>query len=68
MRFTGGVTTTYIPSPREGKAKEAAETNPEGIAEALPDDTIAVPEGSQTPTPGSSPAPSVQPRPKPATP
>ena len=60
MRFTGGVTTTYFPAAREGVAAEAAETNPEGIAEALPDEAT----GAATPAP----APTIQPKAKPAVP
>jgi lipopolysaccharide export system protein LptC len=70
MRFTGGVTTTYFPTPREGTAKDAAETNPEGIAEPVPDDasgSLATVEATPLPPPTGGPAP-IQPRPKPATP
>lgn len=58
MRFTGGVTTTYFPTPREGTAKEAAEINPEGIAEPLPDepaDPNAAYVPPTTPAPATSP-------------
>jgi hypothetical protein len=70
MRFTGGVSTTYFPTPRQGAAAEAAETNPEGIAEALPDDTAAL---TTAPAPvagttATAATPPVQPRPKPAKP
>lgn len=70
MRFTGGVTTTYFPAPREGKAAEAAITNPEGIAEAVPDDPDAAydPSKPKATTPPAAPAASVQPKPKPANP
>lgn len=71
MRFTGGVTTTYFPTPREGLAADAATTNPEGIAEALPDDS-GNPEGASAPGDTAAPAPAssapVQPKAKPATP
>jgi lipopolysaccharide export system protein LptC len=70
MRFTGGVTTTYFPTPREGVAKDAAETNPEGIAEPVPDDGsggVAAVEATPLPPPAGGTAP-IQPRPKPATP
>jgi hypothetical protein len=69
MRFTGGVTTTYFPTPREGIAKDAAETNPEGIAEPVPDEASggAAVEATPLPPPVTSRAP-IQPRPKPATP
>jgi len=67
MRFMGGVTTTYFPTPREGKAAEAAETNPEGIAEALPDEPVD-PDAAYVP-PKSVPAPSQsKPKPKPTSP
>ena len=62
LRFTGGVSTTYIPAPREGQAAAAAETNPEGIAEALPDEVADQAFDQQPKTP------QVQPIPKPATP
>jgi hypothetical protein len=65
MRFTGGVSTTYFPTPREGVARDAATTNPEGIAEALPD------EGAGGATDGSAPAPAsvpMKPIPNPASP
>ncbi len=38
LKFMGGVSTTYFPSARQGTAAQAAETNPEGIAEAVADD------------------------------
>jgi hypothetical protein len=71
MRFTGGVSTTYFPTPREGIAKDAAQTNPEGIAEPVPDESaggsvVAVEATPLPPPPGGS-AP-IQPRPKPPTP
>ena len=67
MRFTGGVTTTYFPAAREGAAAAAAETNPEGIAEALPDDAAGEPvEGQISPEPAQPPV--VQPKTKPAIP
>lgn len=67
MRFMGGVSTTYFPTPREGTAKEAAETNPEGIAEPVPDESsdIAGVEASPLPPPPAGDAAPVQPRPKP---
>jgi lipopolysaccharide export system protein LptC len=78
MRFLGGVSTTYFPAAREGVAKEAAETNPEGIAEPVADDATgeaaAVTPGATAPaatTPTSVPptAPkTIQPKAKPATP
>lgn len=67
MRFTGGVTTTYFPAAREGVAATAAETNPEGIAEALPDEAVGVIVDGQT-APPPAPAPTVQPKAKPAVP
>jgi lipopolysaccharide export system protein LptC len=70
MRFTGGVTTTYFPATREGTARDAAETNPEGIAEAVPDEGAAPStDAPATATvPGQpSPAPA-QPKAKPAPP
>jgi len=70
MRFTGGVTTTYFPTPREGKAAQAAETNPEGIAEALPEDATGLTvdgQSSAAPAPTTA-TPPVQPNPKPAKP
>jgi lipopolysaccharide export system protein LptC len=67
LRFMGGVSTTYYPTPREGTAKDAAETNPEGIAEPLPDGgTEAGVDAAYVPNP-NAPAP-VQPKPKPQTP
>lgn len=64
MRFTGGVSTTYFPTPREGTARDAAETNPEGIAEALPDEGA---EGTTaTPAPGATTP--MKPIPNPASP
>lgn len=68
MRFTGGVNTLYRPTPREGQAAEAAETNPEGIAEALPDEPHAQdPDAPYVPPRAPTPA---QPKPqtKPAKP
>ena len=44
LKFMGGVSTTYFPAARQGIAAKAAETNPEGIAEAVADD-----EGSGAP-------------------
>lgn len=75
LRFMGGVSTTYTPSQREGRAAKEAETNPEGVAEAVPDNfdaegtTIlggAAPEGTPpaSPTPQQALAP-VPPKPKP---
>jgi lipopolysaccharide export system protein LptC len=63
MRFTGGVSTTYFPATREGVARDAAETNPEGIAEAVPDETV--PASPDAPTTAPNPA---QPTPAPAQP
>jgi lipopolysaccharide export system protein LptC len=54
LRFMGGVQTTYVPAARTGEAAVAAETNPEGIAEALPDEEAYVPPAPGT-TPGTSP-------------
>jgi lipopolysaccharide export system protein LptC len=73
MKFTGGVTTTYFPTPREGKAAVVAETNPEGIAEALPEDStgLTVDGHSSAAVPAPAPVtvtPLVQPVPKPAKP
>jgi lipopolysaccharide export system protein LptC len=67
MRFTGGVSTTYFPATREGVAREAAETNPEGIAEAVPDETVpASPDAPTTPTNPAQPSPAApQPKAKP---
>lgn len=70
MRFTGGVSTTYFPTPREGIAREAAETNPEGIAEVVADDGTTPTDGSVTPAvpptaPASPAAPPANPKPKP---
>ena len=70
MRFAGGVTTTYFPTPREGTAKGAAETNPEGVAQAVGDEFVADPDAAYvlpTPPAPSKPAPS-QPKPKPVMP
>jgi hypothetical protein len=64
------VSTTYFPTPREGTAKDAAETNPEGIAEAVSDDTLSDPNDAYIPPAPATPAkptPS-QPKPKPVTP
>lgn len=71
MRFTGGVSTTYFPAAREGTAKDAAETNPEGIAEPEPDDPNAAYVPPPAPAPGkpsATPAPPAQPKPKSVTP
>lgn len=67
MRFTGGVTTTYFPAARQGVAAQAAETNPEGIAEALPEDDVYDPTAAQA-KPAPSPSAPVQPKAKPAVP
>jgi lipopolysaccharide export system protein LptC len=68
MRFTGGVSTTYFPATREGTARDAAETNPEGIAEAVPDEGVAPsPDAPATAPAPPSPAPA-QPKAKPAQP
>jgi lipopolysaccharide export system protein LptC len=70
LRFTGGVSTTYFPTAREGTAKGAGETNPEGIAEAVGDEFVTNPDEAfippAAPTP-SKPAP-LQPKPKPVNP
>lgn len=66
MRFTGGVSTTYFPTPREGIAKDAAETNPEGIAEVVADENAPYDPNAAAPAPATpSPAPA-QPKSKPA--
>lgn len=66
MRFTGGVSTTYFPTPREGTAKDAAETNPEGIAEVVADENAPYDPNAAATTPTTpSPAPT-QPKSKPA--
>ena len=57
MRFTGGVTTTYYPTPREGTAKDAAETNPEGVAQAVGDEYVADPDAPFIPQAPPVPAP-----------
>ena len=58
LRFMGGVTTNYVPTARTGEAAVAAETNPEGIAEALPDDEAAyVPPAAPGTKPGATPSP-----------
>lgn len=68
MRFTGGVSTTYFPATREGTARDAAETNPEGIAEAVPDEGVAPsPDAPATAPAPPLPAPA-QPKAKPAQP
>lgn len=70
MKFLGGVSTTYYPTPREGVAREAAETNPEGIAEPLPDELPpedAAFQGTPTPSAPAGAAP-VQPQTKPSNP
>lgn len=68
LRFMGGVQTTYTPAARTGDAAKDAETNPEGIAEALPDDAAYVPPPA-TPAPAStapqSPQNVIQPKAKP---
>lgn len=61
MRFTGGVSTVYRPTPREGAAAAAAETNPEGIAEPLSDEP-ADPDAAYAPPRAPAPA---QPKPQP---
>jgi len=70
LRFMGGVQTTYVPTARTGEAAVAAETNPEGIAEALPDDAYVPPATpgiapGATPTTPPSPQTIVQPKAKP---
>jgi hypothetical protein len=67
LRFMGGVQTTYVPTARTGEAATAAETNPEGIAEALPDDAF-VPAPTTPPSPAAtppSPQTVIQPKAKP---
>lgn len=66
MRFTGGVSTTYFPTPREGTARDAATTNPEGIAEALPDESAEGANNGSAPAPGA--ASPMKPIPNPASP
>lgn len=52
LKFMGGVSTNYFPAARQGEAAEAAVSNPEGIAEAVPeDDGSAAPSRAVTPTP-----------------
>jgi lipopolysaccharide export system protein LptC len=68
MRFTGGVTTTYFPAAREGLAAQAAETNPEGIAEALPDEGGGVTVLDEQETVPPLPGPIIQPKTKPVVP
>ena len=69
LRFMGGVQTTYTPAARTGEAATAAETNPEGIAEALPDDAAYVPPPATVPAPSATapqaPRTVIQPRAKP---
>jgi len=65
MRFTGGVSTLYRPAQREGEAAEAAETNPEGIAEPLPDEPQD-PDAAYVPPP--KPTTQTKPQPKPTRP
>lgn len=74
MRFLGGVSTTYFPAARQGVAKEAAETNPEGIAEPVADGTSA-PAATEQPAAGTAapntptaPKTTPQPKAKPASP
>jgi lipopolysaccharide export system protein LptC len=63
LRFMGGVTTTYTPAARTGEALTAAETNPEGIAEPLPDEAApAAPGAPDQPAASTTP---VQPTAKP---
>lgn len=68
MRFTGGVSTTYFPTAREGTAKDAAETNPEGVAQAVGDEYVADPDAAFIPPAPPKPAPSNQPKSKPVSP
>lgn len=63
LRFMGGVQTTYVPAARTGEAAVAAETNPEGIAEALPDDAY-VPPATPGTAPGAAPPPTTPPSPQ----
>jgi lipopolysaccharide export system protein LptC len=65
LRFMGGVQTTYVPTARTGEAADAAETNPEGIAEALPDEEAYIPPPGTTPGTAPSPLTVVQPKAKP---
>jgi len=51
LKFSGGVTTNYFPAARQGEAAEAAVSNPEGIAEAVPED-----DGSAAPSRAVPPA------------
>ncbi|MBP6014496.1 MAG: LPS export ABC transporter periplasmic protein LptC [Alphaproteobacteria bacterium] len=80
LRFMGGVSTTYQPSQREGKAAKEAETNPEGAAEPVPDNfdaegtTILGGPSPDAAVPPAAPSPQqtlaapVTPKPKPTTP
>lgn len=75
LRFMGGVSTTYTPSQREGRAAQEAESNPEGVAEAIPDNfdaegTTVLGGPGASPTPSDAPSPQqtvapVPPKPKP---
>jgi len=64
LKFMGGVTTSYFPAARQGEAAEAAVSNPEGIAEAVPED-----DGSAAPSravpPASPKVPPTTPKKKP---
>jgi lipopolysaccharide export system protein LptC len=66
LRFMGGVQTTYVPAARTGDAATAAETNPEGIAEPLPDEAAYIPPPAPAaPSTPQSPLTVVQPKAKP---
>jgi len=72
LKFMGGVSTNYFPAARKGVAADAAKSNPEGIAEALPDEDAEYtppadvpPAAGATTKPVKTPGPSNQ---KPATP
>lgn len=64
LRFMGGVQTTYVPTARTGEAAIAAETNPEGIAEPLPDEEAYVPPKVPGAAPGTAPATTTPPSPQ----
>jgi hypothetical protein len=61
----GGVQTTYVPTARTGDAAKAAETNPEGIAEPLPDEAVAPMDTLPAPLPQREMPTPVQPKAKP---
>ncbi|NOT41658.1 MAG: LPS export ABC transporter periplasmic protein LptC [Alphaproteobacteria bacterium] len=66
LRFMGGVQTTYVPAARTGEAATAAETNPEGIAEPLPDEAAYIPPPAPSSTAPQSPQAVIQPKAKPS--